>query len=368
MSATSSSSVAAVMAAFGEPLAIYEIQVSPPMPREVVIRTRASGICHSDRSAQMGLSARAPRPPIVLGHEVSGVVERVGAGVTAARVGDNVVACAAASCDACSWCRRGKEELCTSTQRIRDMGDPPRLSQDGEPVGAFVGIGGFASHVLVHEQAVVPIPPSMALDRAAILACAVHTGIGAVRHSADVKRDDRVVVIGCGGVGLNVVQGARLSGARAIVGVDLQPGNLQKAKVMGATDTFDAANADLIQAVVDATDGGADHVFDVVGRESTLVQALAMTRPGGTVTMVGLPDPGSRVSVSGEDLFAEKKLQGHKMGRGFRDDIAWYCRLYSSGDLFLDELIAGSVSLDGVNEALSSMDGATGRTLIAFEA
>ena len=137
---------------------------------------------------------------------------------------------------------------------------------------------------------------------------------------------------------------------------------------MGATDTFDAANADLIQAVVDATDGGADHVFDVVGRESTLVQALAMTRPGGTVTMVGLPDPGSRVSVSGEDLFAEKKLQGHKMGRGFRDDIAWYCRLYSSGDLFLDELIAGSVSLDGVNEALSSMDGATGRTLIAFEA
>jgi S-(hydroxymethyl)glutathione dehydrogenase/alcohol dehydrogenase len=208
----------------------------------------------------------------------------------------------------------------------------------------------------------------MSLDRAAILGCAVHTGIGAVRHSAAVKRGDRVAVIGCGGVGLNVVQGARLSSARAIVGIDVQSGNLQKARVMGATNTVDASGEGLIEAVIDATDGGADHVFDVVGRESTLVQAFAMTRPGGTVTMVGLPDPGSRVTMSVEDLFAEKRLQGHKMGRGFREDIAWYCSLYSSGDLFLDELISGSVPLDCVNEALSSMDGATGRTLIAFDA
>ena len=180
----SGSARAAVLTDFGEPLDIDDVRLASPFAREVVIRTHNSGICHSDRSAQLGLSPRALTVPAIIGHEVSGVVERAGAGVTTVHAGDHVVACAAASCGGCAPCLRGHEELCVSTDRSRDNGQPARITLRRSPVAGFVGIGGFASRILVHEQAVVPIPSSMPLDLAAILGCAVHTGIGAVRQTA----------------------------------------------------------------------------------------------------------------------------------------------------------------------------------------
>jgi S-(hydroxymethyl)glutathione dehydrogenase/alcohol dehydrogenase len=238
----------------------------------------------------------------------------------------------------------------------------------GQAINTFVGLGAFAEAMLVHERAAVRIPDEMPLDRAALLGCAVMTGMGSVLHTAAVRAGQTVVVIGCGGVGLNVVQGARFAGAERIIAIDRIPAKLERARHFGATDVVDASAGDPVQAVLELTSGGVDHAFEVVGRPATIEQAFAMTRTLGTTTVVGVARIEDRVSIPPLELMREKRLQGTNMGSSrFRSDVPLYARLYLDGRIMLDELISAEIRLEDVNDALSGMETSTGaRELVRF--
>jgi S-(hydroxymethyl)glutathione dehydrogenase/alcohol dehydrogenase len=235
-------------------------------------------------------------------------------------------------------------------------------------VEPFVGLGGFAELLLVHERTLVRLPDEMPLDKASLLGCAGITGLGAVRHAAGVQAGDTVAVIGCGGVGLNAIQGARLCGASRIIAIDRLPQKLELAKVFGATDVVDASDVDPVQAVLELTGGGVDHALEVVGIEATIEQAFAMLDTMGTATVVGVARPEMQVRIPAVQLLLEKRLQGTKMGSTrFRLDVPLYCQMYMDGRLLLDELLSDTKPLSGVNEALDRLDNPTGaRTVLTF--
>jgi S-(hydroxymethyl)glutathione dehydrogenase/alcohol dehydrogenase len=264
---------------------------------------------------------------------------------------------------------RGRPQLCGNKRRTRAEGERPRLSLDGQPVGAFAGLGAFAERMLVHERAVVRIPDEMPLDRAALLGCAVITGMGAVLNTAKVAPGETVAVIGCGGVGLNSIQAARLAGAERIVAVDRIASKLERAREFGATDVIDASSVDPVEAVRELTGGGVDQAFEVVGRPQTIEQAFGMLRAGGTATVVGVPRPEDRISIAPIDLLYEKRLQGTQMGSTrFRLDVPLYCRLYLDGRIKLDELVTNRISLEDVNGALAGLDDFSGaRSVIGLD-
>jgi S-(hydroxymethyl)glutathione dehydrogenase/alcohol dehydrogenase len=334
---------------------------------EVLVRTAATGVCASDRLALNGLNPRAPRVPLILGHEAAGVVEAVGADVTSVRPGTPVVVLTAPACGFCAWCERGLQQHCVALHRTRRHG-PARLQQSGVDVDAFVGVGGFADHMLVHERGVAPVPDEMPLDLAALLGCAVLTGFGAVRHTARVHTGDRVLVIGCGGIGLNVVQAARLAGALEVVVVDPSAAARARAVEFGSTLALDPAEQDVAEAVRSLTGVGADHAFDVVGSPQTLDLACAAVRPRGTVTVVGLPRPDSQLMLPTTALFDEKRVQGHRAGQQARRDIADYASLYLAGRLILDGLVSRRLPLADVGEAIAvPSDGDLARHLVVFD-
>ena len=358
---------AAVLEKFDRPLVEQDVDMSDVGPDEVLVRVVASGICHSDRSAHVGAQDRPL--PLILGHEASGVVVRVGADVRSVQPGDPVVGSASAYCGVCLWCLRGLTQHCVDKGVARD-GGPPRLSRAGNEVHAFVGLGGFATHMLVSEQAIVRLPVEMPLDKAALLGCAVLTGVGVVRNRARVAAGETVAVIGCGGVGLNAVQAARLVGASRVIAVDLNPAKLERARQFGATDVVDASQADPVDAVLALTSGGVDHALEVVGRGSTVEQAFAMTGVRGTTTVVGVAraDDLARLSPLAF-MAAEKRVQGSRMGSGnFRLDVPLYCDMYLRGQLKLDELISEVIDLSEVNRGLAELDGSDGaRSVIRFD-
>jgi S-(hydroxymethyl)glutathione dehydrogenase/alcohol dehydrogenase len=334
----------------------------------VLVRVTDSGICHSDRSVHLGTQDRPL--PLILGHEASGVVERVGTDVRGFAPGDHVVGTASAYCGVCSWCLRGLPQHCTDKGQARADGSP-RLTRGGAQVHAFVGLGGFATHMLVSERSLVRLPADMPLDKAALLGCAVLTGVGAVRHRAQVRPGETVAVIGCGGVGLNAVQGARLSGASRIVAIDLSAAKLARAERFGATDVVLASEVDSVEAVRELTGGGVDHALEVVGSGATIEQAFAMTATRGTVTVVGVPKPSETVSLAALPFMAsEKRVQGSRMGSGnFRVDVPLYCEMYLRGQLLLDELVSEVIELSDVNRGLADLDGSDGaRSVIHFGA
>jgi S-(hydroxymethyl)glutathione dehydrogenase/alcohol dehydrogenase len=357
---------AAILEEFGSPLALRDVDVSPVAPDEVLVRTVASGVCHTDRTLQQtGVALGAP---LLLGHEAAGIVEQVGSAVTSLRPGDHVVTCGSAFCGECEWCMRGLLQHCEVKRRVRPAGQPPRLSLDGRPVSTVVGLGAFATHLLVYERALARIPDEMPLDRAALLGCAVVTGVGAVRHRAEVSPGETVAVIGCGGVGLNAIQGARLAGARQIIAVDLLPAKLERARLFGATDVVDASASDPVEAVRELTRGGVDHALEVVGRAATIRQAFDMTRTYGTTTVVGVTRPGETVTLPADAFMLEKRIQGSKLGSSrFRLDIPLYCELYLAGRLELDALLSETIELGDVNRALEALDGSdAARSVISF--
>jgi S-(hydroxymethyl)glutathione dehydrogenase/alcohol dehydrogenase len=357
---------AAVLHEFGSDLVLEEVSVSDPAPDEVLVRTVASGVCHTDRTMQQGAN---PLPlPLVLGHEVSGIVEAVGSNVTYVKPGDPVATTASSFCGHCRWCMRGDLHHCENKGRARSAGLPPRLSLGGTPVEPFVGLGGFAEMLLVHERTLVRLPDEMPLDKASLLGCAGITGLGAVRHTANVRSGQTVAVIGCGGVGLNAIQGARIVGASRIIAVDRVPEKLELARRFGATDTVNASEVDPVAAVAEMTGGGVDHAIEVVGIESTIEQAFAMLDTMGTATVIGVARPEMQVRIPAVQLLLEKKLQGTKMGSTRpRLDIPLYCRMYLDGQLLLDELLSETTSIENVNAALKGLDNPTGaRTVLTF--
>lgn len=357
---------AAVLYDFGNDLVIEDVEVSDPAPDEVLVRVAASGVCHTDRTMQLGAQPLAL--PLILGHEAAGTVERVGSAVTYVKPGDRVATCASAFCGTCRWCMLGELQHCEEKKRSRPAGQPPRLRARGQSVDAFVGLGGFAEQILVHERTVVKLPDRMPLDRAALLGCAVITGLGAVRRAAGVQTGQTVAVIGCGGVGLNAVQGARIAGAARIIAIDRLPGKLDLARQFGATDTVDASAVDPVDAVRELTGGGVDHAIEVVGVPATIEQAFRMLDTMGTATVVGVAHPDAKVSITAADLLLEKRLQGTKMGSTrFRLDIPLYCQLYLDGRLELDALLSERIPLTDVNAALARIDNPLGaRAVLTF--
>lgn len=297
------------------------------------------------------------------------MVERAGSQVKGLVPGDHVVGCTAANCGQCLWCMRGEPQHCTNKGQTRADGSP-RLFHDGDAVHALVGLGGFADHMLVSERALVRIPPEMPLDKAALLGCAVVTGMGAVLHRAKVRVGQTVAVIGCGGVGLNAVQAARVAGAGRIFAVDINPAKLERARTFGATDTIDASRQDSVEAVLNLSDGGVNHALEIVGSAPTIEQAFHMTGLRGTTTVVGVPHPAATVTLPASVIMgAEKRIQGSRLGSGnFKADIPLYCELYLRGQLLLDELISEVIDLSDVNRGLKALDGSDGaRSVIHFD-
>jgi S-(hydroxymethyl)glutathione dehydrogenase/alcohol dehydrogenase len=360
---------AAVMRAVKESLTIEEIQIGKPGPREVLVRTAATGVCHSDLHV---IEGALPNPlPIVLGHEPAGVVEEVGAAVTHVVPGDHVVGCLSAFCGTCEYCIEGRPSLCEGAATMRAAGEPPRLSKDGEPIAQFVHLSAFAERMLVHENAVVKIRKDIPLDRAALIGCGVTTGLGAALNTAKVRAGQSVAVIGCGGVGLAIIQGCRIAGAGRIIAVDTADWKLDLARSLGATETVSATASNPVAAVADLTSGGVDYAFEAIGLPATVRQAVRMTRKGGTTVMVGVVPAGTNIELPGADIVLRgKSILGCMMGANrFRLDIPRYVELYMSGRLKLDEMISARLPLESINDAFAAMrQGAAARSVIVFGA
>ena len=359
---------AAVLREVGKPLNIEDVQISKPGPREVLIRTAAAGVCHSDLHFVEG--SYPYMMPVVLGHESAGIVEEVGADVHYVEKGDHVITCLSAFCGHCNYCLSGRMSLCQSPEVQRPPGAEPRLKQGDEMINQFLNLSSYAEQMLVHEHALVKVREDMPLDRAALIGCGVTTGVGAVHNTAGVEPGSTVAVVGCGGVGLACINGAAIAGAGRVIAVDMVPSKLELAKTFGATDLVNASEGDPVEQVRELTGGGVDYSFEAIGLKITAEQCFRMLARGGTATIIGMIPVGAMVELHGPDFLAEKKMQGCTMGSNrFRIDMPRYIEFYLQGKLHLDEMVSQRVPLDQVNDALDALkQGEVARTVLTFDA
>jgi len=357
---------AAVLETIPGKVVVDDVAIDLPGPREVLIRTAAAGVCHSDLHFIDGLY-RHP-VPLVPGHESAGVVEAVGDQVSYVAPGDHVITCLSVFCGTCEFCLSGRPALCPKRDLRRPSGATPRLRGGDDAINQFLDLSSFAEQMLVHENALVKIRPDMPLDRAALLGCGVTTGLGAVFRTAKVEPGQTVAVIGCGGIGLSCIQGAILAGATRVIAVDLLPAKLDVARQFGATDLVNAGDADPVAVVQELTAGGVDHAFEAIGLGRTAEQAFAMARRGGTATIIGMIPPEENVVLPGAAFLGEKRIQGSLMGSNrFRVDMPRYVELYLQGRLKLGEMVSARIELEGLNDAFQALrDGAVTRTLVTF--
>jgi S-(hydroxymethyl)glutathione dehydrogenase / alcohol dehydrogenase len=350
------------------PLSIEDVELDKPQDREVLIKTVASGVCHSDLHFVDGLY---PYPaPAVLGHEAAGIIEEVGKQVTYVKPGDHVICCLSVFCGNCEQCMSGHPNRCSNKAATqRNPSDKPRISQKGKPINQFLDLSSYCERMLVHENALVKIREDIPLDRAALVGCGVTTGVGAVLNTAKVEPGSTVAVFGCGGVGLAAIQGARIAGARKIIAVDMFEGKLAMAKRLGATDSVDASASDPIEEIQKLTGGGVDYAFEAIGLKKAAEQAFNSLKPGGTATVIGMIPVGQKVEVDGFMFLTERKLQGSNMGSNrFRIDMPRYLDFYLQGRLKLDEMISRRGKLEDVNEAFRAMKaGEVARTVLMFQ-
>ena len=358
---------AAVFREVNTPMEIEEIELSKPGPREVLIRTAAAGVCHSDLHFFNGTYPGVT--PMVLGHESAGIVEQVGSDVHYVKPGDHVITCLSVFCGHCEYCLTGHMSLCQEPETRRAPDQEPRISQKGAEIQQFANLGSFAEHMLVHEHAVAKIREDMPLDRAALIGCGVTTGVGAVIHTAKVEPGTTVAVIGCGGIGLSCINGAAIAGASRIIAVDMVPSKLDLARKFGATDVVNPGEVDAVEAVKELTGGGVHYSFEAIGLKVTAEQSFNMLRAGGTATIIGMIPPGDMVSLHGPDFLSEKKIQGSFMGSNrFRVDMPRYVELYMQGRLHLDDLVSGHIKLSDVNDAFVQLEtGEVARNVIMFD-
>ncbi len=361
---------AAVLNSIPGRLDIEDVEIGEPGPREVLVRTVAAGLCHSDLHFMEGKYSFPC--PAVLGHESAGVVEAVGSMVQYVQPGDHVITCLSAFCGHCSQCTDGHLTLCENkaTELVRQPGEAPRLSRaGGEVVNQYLHLSSFAEMMLIHEHALVKIDADMPFDKAALIGCGVTTGLGAVFRTARVAPGETVAVIGCGGIGLSAIQGARIAGANKIIAVDTNPSKLELAQQLGATHMVNAASQDPIEAVKDLTGGGVHHSFEAVGMKVTAEQAYEMLRNGGQATVIGMIPVGTKIEIEGSDLLYEKKLTGSNMGSNqFRTDMPRYVDMYLDGRLHLDEMVSKTITLDQINDGFDDMKaGNVARSVILFD-
>ena len=358
---------AAVFHEVGQPLTIEDISISKPGPREVLVRTAAAGVCHSDLHFIEGLYPGVT--PMVLGHESSGIVEAVGSDVSYVQPGDHVITCLSVFCGHCESCLTGHMSLCVNPETKRDADQEPRLSKGGAPVQQFANLSSFAEQMLIHEHALVKIDKDMPLDRAALIGCGVTTGVGAVFHTAAVEPGSTVAVIGCGGVGLSCINGAALAGAGKIIAVDMVDSKLEMAKTFGATHTVNGKNGDSVQQVMELSGGGVHYSFEAIGLKQTAEDAFGMLRAGGAATIIGMIPVGVKVELMGSDFLREKKMQGSFMGSNrFRVDMPRFIDFYLQGKLHLDEMISKRIGLADINSAFDDIKtGSVARSVIVFD-
>jgi S-(hydroxymethyl)glutathione dehydrogenase / alcohol dehydrogenase len=295
----------------------------------------------------------------------------VGSMVHYVQPGDHVITCLSAFCGHCSQCTDGHLSLCENkgTELVRQPGEPPRLSRaGGETVNQYLHLSSFAEMMLVHEQALVKIDTDMPLDKAALIGCGVTTGLGAVFRTAKVAPGETVVVIGCGGIGLSAVQGARIAGANKVIAVDMAESKLELAQQLGATHVINAATDDPVAAVKDLTGGGVHHSFEAVGLKQTAEQAYEMLRNGGQATVIGMIPVGTKIEIHGPELLYEKTLTGSNMGSNqFRTDMPRFVDMYLDGRLHLDEMVSKTITLEQINDGFADMKtGNIARSVITF--
>ena len=363
---------AAVLRAVGEPFDIEDLELAPPGPGEVAVRLHASGVCHSDWNVVSGATANPL--PVVLGHEGAGVVEETGADVTTVAPGDHVVLSWLPSCGSCFFCVQGRPSLCEWSTPAMLAGTLPdgttRLSLDGEPVFHYSFLSTFAERCIVPEASCVPIRPDAPLEVAALVGCAVMTGIGAAINRARVEPGSTVVVFGAGGVGLSAVLGAQLAGAGTIVAVDPVPLKRDLATDLGATHTVDPAAEDTVEAVRTVTGGrGADYAFDAAGVPGVVATAYEAVRRGGMVVAIGIPPEGAEAALPGTSLPREEKIVTGSLYGSSRPhvDMPLVLDLYMAGRLDLDRLVSRTYGLDEVNDAFAAMNaGEVARAVLAL--
>ncbi|MCJ8158120.1 Zn-dependent alcohol dehydrogenase [Sphingomonas sp. LaA6.9] len=357
---------AAVLYETKTPLVIEDVTVDKPGPREVLIRTAAVGVCRSDLHFIDGTYPHAM--PCIPGHEAAGIVEAVGDGVTMVKPGDAVITCLSAFCGHCEFCVTGRMSLCMGRDTRRRPGEPPRLRMGETVVNQMLDLSAYAEQMLVHEHACVAINPEMPLDRACVIGCAVTTGAGAVFRAADVTPGDTVAVIGCGGVGLAVVNAAKIAGAGRIIAIDPVADKRRLAEKLGATDTVDPMVEGAAAGVIEMTKGGVDHAIEAVGRPASGEMAVTLLRRGGTATILGMMPLTEKVGLGAIDLLSGKKLQGAKMGANcFPVDIPRLVDFYMRGLLDLDTLIAERIPLEQINHAFDELrKGDSVRSVVTF--
>jgi S-(hydroxymethyl)glutathione dehydrogenase / alcohol dehydrogenase len=356
----------------GKPVAVEEVELDAPKAEEVLVRVAAAGVCHSDVRLADGELGEG-RWPMVLGHEGAGVVEAVGAGVSHVTPGDHVVFSLIPACRTCRACRAGRPNLCepAGMNIVRGvlMEGTSRLHANGEQLQHGLMTACFAEQTVVSAAGAVKIPAELPLRQAALLGCAVITGIGAVRNVARVQPGEAVCVIGCGGVGLQVITGARLAGATTIVAVDRSADKLELARRFGATHAVDSSDGDAAAAVRELTDGGVDHAFEVVGLPETIRLAWGAIRAGGQAVVVGLVSLGVDISVPGIEFLSDKSLLGTYYGSGdAARDLPGLADLALEGELDLTGVVTHTTDLDGVEEALDRLRRSEGaRTVVVVD-
>lgn len=363
---------AALITAPQQPIQVETLELDPPRAGEVLVQIKACGVCHSDYHLITGATQHPL--PVVPGHEGAGVIEAVGEGVTHIKPGDHVVLNWAPNCGHCFYCLRGKPNLCdTFVGPIWDgvmLDGTPRLKWNGEAVYHFSALAAFAEYAVVPQETCVVIRPDVLLSVAALVGCAVTTGVGAVLHSAPVQAGDRVAVFGCGGVGLSVIMGAQLAGAQQIIAIDRVPQKLDMAIQFGATDVIDASEADAIDLVRQLTAGrGADVTFEAVGLPQLQADCVEAARPGGKAVLVGLSAMGSNTPLSGAKLVRqEKTVIGSYYGTAHTArDFPFILDLYAAGKLNLDRLISRTYALTEINDAFTAMlNGEVARGVVVF--
>ena len=354
-------------------LTIEEVELDPPKAGEILVRIRAAGVCHSDLHTSRG-ELRAT-PPLVLGHEGAGVVEAVGEGVTKVKPGDRILINWLPACHTCPTCLSGRPNLCerlqqTTFKALLADGTSRLRTLDGVQLKHFLSAATMAEYTVVNEASAIPIPEDVPFEVAAIIGCAVMTGVGAVINTANVQAGSSAAVIGCGGVGLSTIQGCQLAGCHPIIAVDVMESKLAFARQMGATDTINAREEDVVAALQERVRNGPDYVFDIVGAATTIPQALQAVRPAGTAVIVGLHAAKMEVAIPPAVLVLQnKRLLGSFAGSSRPEsDLPKLVELYRAGRLQLDRLITKRYALDDLPQAFADMEAGTiARGVLVFD-
>jgi S-(hydroxymethyl)glutathione dehydrogenase/alcohol dehydrogenase len=364
---------AAVLRGVGQPLEIEELEIAEPAAGEVMVRLAASGVCHSDYHVVNG-DWKGVKKPIVLGHEGAGVVEAVGAGVKRVAVGDRVILSWLPNCGHCRFCMKGRPQLCTAApETVYEnlmLDGTSRLRKGDEIIYSYLTVGSFGELAVVPETGAIPISDRMPLDRAAVVGCAMMTGVGAVTNSVQVPVGSSAAVIGCGGVGLAVIQGCTLEAANPLIAIDTSVAKLAIAKELGATHLVDATEEDPVAAVRRLTDGGADFAFEAIGLKQTFEQATEMLGSGGTAVIVGIPAEGVMFELEPHMLIErEHRLVGSHYGSSNPAiDFPKLVAMYEVGLLDFDKMITRRLPLDSINDAFADMGRGEGvRSVIVYD-